>query len=69
MKNETYRPVVERAELAEFANFYVKYLSGSASQNEAFIRAKYTYRKLFKKIPFNNFQSFLVEFKSLQHFN
>jgi len=69
MKNETYRPIMDRTELGEFANFYVKYLKGSATQNEAFIRAKCTYRKLFKKIPFNNFQSFLVEFKNLQHFN
>ena len=69
MKNKTYQPILDRAEFGEFANFYVKYLNGSSTQNEAFIRAKSTYRKLFKKIPFKNFQSFMVEFYKTQNMN
>ena len=64
-----YRPFMEKTEFGEFANFYIKYLNGSSTQNEAFIRAKCTYRKLFKKIPFRTFQSFITEFSKSQNLN
>jgi len=69
MKNETYQSIMNQNEVGEFANFYFKYLHGSSTQNEAFLRAKCIYRKLFKKIPFKNFQSFQKEFNSLPKIN
>lgn len=62
MRNDMYRPEVENNEFSSFAYFFVKYLNGSASQNEAFLRAKSAYRRYFKKIPYANFKSFLAEF-------
>lgn len=69
MENEPYRPLTDNAEFGEFANFFIKYLNGSSNQNEAFIRARCTYRKLFKKIPYSNFQSFMSEFSKSQDLN
>ena len=66
MKNERYHLVIEKNEFSKFANFFIKYLNGSSTIDEAFIRAKYTYRKLFKKIPYQNCQSFLEEFHQSQ---
>lgn len=66
MNNEMYRPVVEETEFGVFANFFIKYLNGSSSQDEAFQRASCTYRKLFKRIPYANFNLFLSEFNKTQ---
>jgi len=69
MKNEMYRPIIETSDFGKFANFFIKYLNGSSSHDEAFIRTSYTYRRLFKKIPYKNSQSFLAEFFRTQHVN
>ena len=67
MNSDMYQPVVEENEFGVFANFFIKYLNGSSSQNEAFQRASCTYRKLFKKIPYRNYKAFLSEFYESQH--
>ena len=69
MKNDKYRQIVETSDFGKFANFFIKYLKGSASHDEAFIRASYTYRKLFKKIPYKSSKVFLAEFFRTQHLN
>lgn len=67
MKSEMYHPVKEKSEFGEFANFFLKYLNGSSTFDEAFIRASSTYRKLFKRIPYQNCQSFLSDFYKSQY--
>lgn len=67
MKSEMYHPVIEKSEFGEFANFFLKYLNGSSTFDEAFIRASSTYRKLFKRIPYQNCQSFLSDFYKSQY--
>ena len=69
MKNEMYHPVIEESEFGEFSNFFIKYLNGSSTFDEAFTRAANTYRKLFKKIPYQNCQSFLSDFYKSQYEN
>lgn len=69
MKNYKYRPIVEASDFGRFANFFIKYLNGSSSHDEAFIRASFTYRKLFKKIPYKSSKVFLAEFFRTQHIN
>jgi len=69
MKNNNYQPVVERSEFGNFANFFIKYLNGSSSMDEAFIRASSRYRRLFKTVPYKNSQIFLTEFFRAQHPN
>lgn len=61
--------MTEANEFGKFANFFIKYLNGSASHNEAFDRASYTYRKLFKKVLYKNCDAFLAEFFSTQRVN
>ena len=67
MKSENFAQVKERGEFSEFTNFFLKYLNGSASFDEAFHRATSTYRKLFKKVPYQNCQSFLSDFYKAQY--
>ncbi len=67
MNSEMYHPIIEKNEFGEFTNFFLKYLNGSTSFDEAFIRATNTYRKLFKKIPYQNCQSFLSDFYKSQY--
>ena len=69
MKNEKNTMPADKKEFRNFTNFFLKYLNGSASSEEAFIRATYTYRKLFKKIPFQNSQRFMNEFKKSEFAN
>lgn len=59
----------DKNEFRNFAKFFLKYLNGSASSDEAFIRATCTYRKLFKKIPFQNSQRFFSEFNKSEFAN
>ena len=59
--------VIESNEFKEFSSFFLKYLRGSTTCDEAFLRATCTYRKLFKKIPYQNYQSFLAEFQDSQY--
>ncbi len=67
MKSGKYHFEIEKNEFGKFANFFIKYLNGSSSIDEAFLRAKFTYRKLFKTIPYQNCQSFLEEFHQSQN--
>jgi len=69
MKNEMYQPIIETSEFGKFANFFIKYLNGSSSHDEAFLRASCMYRKLFKKVLYKNCDSFLAEFFRTQHVN
>ena len=69
MKTENYSPAPEKSEFREFTNFFLKYLNGSASFDEAFARAASTYRKLFKNVPYQNCQSFLSDFYMTQYEN
>lgn len=69
MKPNTLQTNVDSSEFIKFADFFKKYLNGSSSQNEAFLRASYTYRKLFKKVLYKNCDSFLAEFFRTQHVN
>ena len=69
MKSEMYHSVIEKSEFGEFSNFFIKYLNGSSTFDEAFIRATNTYRKLFKRIPYQNCQSFLSDFYKSQYEN
>jgi len=62
MKNKNFEQFIEPREFGEFTNFFLKYLNGSASHEEAFTRACNRYRRLFKKIPYENSQVFLSEF-------
>ena len=64
-----YRPIIETSDFGKFANFFIKYLKGSSTYDEAFVRASYTYRKLFKKIPYRSCEVFLAEFHRSQHIN
>ena len=67
MKNDIHHPVVEKSDFGKFTDFFLKYLHGSSSFDEAFIRASNTYRKLFKTIPYQNCQSFLSDFYKSQY--
>lgn len=67
MEREMINQSTERGEFGEFKNFFLKYLNGSASFDEAFVRATNTYRKLFKKVPYQNCQSFLSDFYKSQY--
>ncbi len=69
MKSDMYHQVIEKSEFGAFSNFFLKYLNGSSSFDEAFIRASNTYRKLFKKVPYQNCQSFLSDFYKAQYDN
>ena len=62
------RPRV-KDEFSEFANFFLKYLNGSSTFEEAYLRAASAYRKLFKKVPYQNCQSFLSDFYKTQYKN
>ncbi len=56
----------EKTEFGEFKRFFLKYLKGSGSFEEAFGHAANSYRKLFNKVPYQNCQSFLSDlYKSL----
>jgi len=69
MKTENYSSAKENGEFKEFTNFFLKYLNGSASFDEAFTRAAATYRKLFKNVPYQNCQSFLSDFYMTKYEN
>jgi len=69
MKNDNYQPIGERSEFGRFANFFIKYLNGSSSMDEAFLRASSRYRRLFKSVPYKNSQRFLAEFRKVQQMN
>ena len=67
MNSEVMNRTKERSEFAEFANYFLKYLSGSTTFEEAFTRATAAYKKLFKKAPYQNCQSFLSDFYKAQY--
>ena len=69
MKTVNYSRTKGSGEFNEFSNFFLKYLNGSASFDEAFNRAAATYRKLFKNVPYQNCQSFLSDFYMNQYQN
>ena len=69
MKTANYSPTKESGEFKEFTNFFLKYLNGSSSFDEAFTRAAATYRKLSKNVPYQNCQSFLSDFYMTQYEN
>lgn len=54
-------------EFGEFSSYFLKYLNASGTFEEAFIRATKTYKKLFKKAPYPNCQSFLSDFYKSQY--
>jgi hypothetical protein len=67
MKHHNYQPIVETSEFGKFANFFIMYLNGSSSMDEAFIRARSRYRRLFKTVPYTNSKRFLTDFYRAQH--
>lgn len=67
MKTDKFHLLKEKTEFGKFSNFFIKYLNGSTSYQEAFARASGTYRRLFKKVPYQNYQLFLTEFARSQH--
>ena len=67
MDNEMIKQSKERTEFVEFKNFFLKYLNGSSTFDEAFIRATHAYRKLFRKVPYRNCQPFLSDFYKSQY--
>lgn len=69
MKNDMNYSSSEKNEFGQFAYFFIKYMNGSSTQKEAFIRARSTYRKLFKKIPYQSCTSFLMDYNKIQSLN
>jgi len=69
MKSENYVQVKEKRDFSEFTNFFLKYLNGCSSFDEAFTRASNSYKKLFNKTPYQNCQSFLSDFYKAQYEN
>ena len=69
MNNDMYKPVDESNDFGRFTNFFIKYLKGSFTHDEAFVRTSYIYRRLFKKIPYRTSRAFLNEFFRTQHIN
>ena len=69
MKSENYDQVREKGEFSEFTNFFLKYLKGCSSFDEAFKLATVTCTKLFNKTPYQNCQSFLSDFYKAQYEN
>jgi len=67
MKNELPLSDIDTNEFGRFTKFFIKYLNGSASHDEAFVRASSRYRRLFKKVPYQNSKVFLSEFFRSQH--
>jgi len=67
MESEMVNQTFEKTEFSEFRNFFLKYLNGCSSFDEAFLRAANTYRKLFNKVPYQNCQSFLSDFYKSQY--
>ena len=67
MESEVINSRAEANDYGEFTNFFLKYLNGSSSFEEAFVRATNTYRKLFKRVPYQNCQSFLSDFYKAQY--
>ena len=67
MNTEVINRTKERNEFAEFASYFLKYLNGSATFEEAFVRATNLYKKRFKKIPYQNCESFLSDFYRTQN--
>ncbi len=67
MKMEANNISIRKNDFLEFKKFFLKYLNGSATFDEAFSRATSTYRKLFKTVPYQNCQSFLTEFYNDQY--
>ena len=54
-------------EFGEFSNYFLKYLNASGTFEEAFMRATKKYKRLFKKAPYANCQSFLSDFYKSQY--
>lgn len=54
-------------EFRKFKDFFLNYLNGSATFNEAYVRATKKYSELFKKTPYQNCQSFLSDFYRSQY--
>ena len=59
---QNYSEEIDNSEFKDFADFFIQYLYGSATFDEAFARAAFTYRKLFKNVPYPNCQAFLSDF-------
>ena len=67
MKSGVYNSISEKGEFKKFTNFFLKYLNGSASFEEAFFRANNAYNRIFKKTPYQNCESFLSDFYKSQY--
>ena len=66
MNSEAMNHTNQNNELAEFTSYFMKYLSGSETFEEAFLRAMTRYKKLSKRAPYRNCQSFLSDFYKAQ---
>ncbi len=67
MKSEVYNSVSHKSEFQKFTDFFLKYLNGSASFEEAYMRAASAYKRIFNKTPYQNCQSFLSDFYKSQY--
>ncbi|MCG8306625.1 MAG: hypothetical protein MI975_04480 [Cytophagales bacterium] len=67
MNTEVMNRTKEGNEFKEFTSYFLKYLNGSVSFEEAFVRATNAYKKLFKRAPYQNCQSFLSDFYKTQY--
>ena len=59
---QTYTNAIKNSKFKEFADFFLQQLCGSATFDEAFMQAAFTYRKHFKHVPYKNSQAFLSDF-------
>ena len=59
----------EQETFKKFRDYFLKFLKESASFEDAFKKATSTYNKIFKKIPYQDCQSFLSEFYNSQYKN
>ncbi len=59
MKKNLIPTITEKPDPGKFAILFVKYLNRNTTQYEAFNRARYMYRRLYKTIPYQTYQSFL----------
>ena len=67
MNTEVINRTEERNEFTNFSNYFLKFLNGSSTFEEAFVRATSLYKKRFNKIPYQNCESFLSDFYRSQN--
>ena len=67
METKTKTLTSEKSEFKKFSGFFVKYLNGSKSFEEAYARASFAYKRVFKQLPYRNCESFLSDFYKSQY--